>query len=107
MSSHQNIRDIRAIRGFSFALMQIVHLHERNTGGIVHPADEIVVVDFVRELSLGTALTFVHYHFGRWLIHFELGVRFLDLRSVFFQLGCEDLYLLLLLRNRCSQILNF
>ena len=41
------------------------------------------------------------------LIHFELGVYFLDLRSLLFNLGCERLYLLLSLRDRCSQVLNF
>src|SRR5206468_4599375 len=50
---------------------------------------------------------FVHNYFGRWLTHFELGTRFLDLRSLFFKLGCERLYLLLLLRDRCLQVLNF
>ena len=44
----------------------------------------------------------------RWrLIHLELGVHFLDLRSVVFKLGFECLYLLLLLRGRCPQGLNF
>ena len=46
-------------------------------------------------------------HFGRRLTHFELGVHFLDLRSVLFELGGERLYLLLLLRGRCPQVLNF
>src|SRR5207249_8565120 len=55
----------------------------------------------------GRALRFINNHFGRRLIHFELGVGFLDLRSVLVQLGCEHLYLLLLLRDRCSQVLNF
>src|SRR5947208_10352871 len=50
---------------------------------------------------------FVHNHFGPRLTHFELGVHFLDLRSVLFKLGCERLYLLLLLRGRCPQVLNF
>ena len=54
----------------------------------------------------GTALTFVHHHFGWRLCRFQLGVRFLDLRSVVFQLGCERFYLLLLLRDSCLQILN-
>ena len=53
------------------------------------------------------ALRFVHNHFGRRLTHLELGVHFLDLRSVLFKLGCERLYLLLLLRDRCLQVLNF
>lgn len=50
---------------------------------------------------------FVHNHFGRRATHFELIVRFLDLRGVLFQLGCERLYLFLLLRDRCPQVLNF
>src|SRR5882724_6692165 len=53
------------------------------------------------------SVRFVHNHFGLWLIHFELGTRFLDLRSVLFQLRGEPLYLLLLLRDRGSQVLNF
>ena len=52
------------------------------------------------------ALRFVHNHFGRRLIHFELGARFLDLRSLLFELGCERLYLLLLLRDGCLQALK-
>ena len=59
------------------------------------------------KLSSTNSLRFVHNHFGLWLIHFELGTRFLDLRSVVFQLGGEPLYLLLLLRDRGSQVLNF
>src|SRR5438552_2965295 len=54
----------------------------------------------------GTALRFVHNHFGCRLIHFELVVRFLDLRGVLFQLGGERFYLLLLLRDGCLQALN-
>ena len=50
-----------------------------------------------------SCLRFVHNRFGRRLIHFELGARFLDLRGVLFQLGRKRLYLLLLLRDRCSQ----
>ena len=44
-----------------------------------------------------------HNHFDLGLIHFELSVRFLDLRGVLFQLGCERLYLLLLPRDSCLQ----
>ena len=58
-------------------------------------------------LPAETALRFVvHNHFGLGLTHFELGVCFFDLRSVLFQLGCERLYLLLLLRNSCLQLLD-
>ena len=49
---------------------------------------------------------FVHDHFGRRLTHLELGVYFLDLRSLLFHLGREPLYLLLVLRDRCLQVLN-
>ena len=55
---------------------------------------------FLRELSREEQLLrFVHNHFGRRLIHFELGIGFLDLRIVLFQLGCEGLDLLLLLQR--------
>jgi len=50
---------------------------------------------------------FVHSHFGRRITHFKLIARFLDLRGVLFQLGCERLYLFSLLRGRCPQVLNF
>jgi hypothetical protein len=60
-----------------------------------------------RAVPEGTALRFVDNHFGRRLSHFELGIRFLDLRGVLFELGGERLYLLLLLRDRCPQVLNF
>ena len=52
-------------------------------------------------------LGFIRNHFGRRLVHFECGVGFLDLGGVLFQLGGERLDLLLLLRDRCSQVLNF
>ena len=35
----------------------------------------------------------------RWLIHFESGIHFLDLRDLLFNLGGEHLYLVLLLRD--------
>ena len=43
----------------------------------------------------GKALRFIHNHFGRRLIHFELGARFLDLRRLLFKLRCERIDLLL------------
>ena len=49
---------------------------------------------------------FLHYHSGRRLTDFELGVRFLDLHGVVFQLGGECRYFLLLLRDCCLQVLN-
>ena len=59
------------------------------------------------DFPLANSFRFIHNHFGRRLTHFELGVRFLDLRSLLFKLGCERLYLLLLLRDRRPQVLNF
>ena len=54
----------------------------------------------------GTALRLIHNHFDHGLIHFELSVRFLDLRGLLFKLGCERLYLLLLPRDGCLQALD-
>ncbi|PYJ89373.1 MAG: hypothetical protein DME20_08315 [Verrucomicrobia bacterium] len=52
-------------------------------------------------------LRFVHDYFWRRLIHFELGADFLNLRGLLFELGGETLYLFLLLRDDCLQVLNF
>jgi len=41
------------------------------------------------------------------LNHFNLGAHSLDLGGLLFELGCESLYLFLLLRDRCFQLLNF
>jgi hypothetical protein len=38
---------------------------------------------------------------------FKLRAHLLDLRGLLSELGCERLYLLLLLRDRCFQLLNF
>ena len=38
---------------------------------------------------------------------FKLGTHFLDLGGLLSELGCESLYLFLLLRDRCLQLLNF
>jgi hypothetical protein len=59
------------------------------------------------DFPLANSFRFIRNHLGRGLIHFELGARFLDLRSLLFELGCERLYLLLLLRDRRPQVLNF
>jgi len=45
--------------------------------------------------------------FATWLAYLELGAHFLDLRALFFEQGCESLYLFLLLRDGCFQLLNF
>ena len=81
----------------NFVLMQVVHLHERDSGGVFTPRTKASLIDFPREISPRTDSRFVHSYFGRRLIHFELGVRFLDLRSVLIELGHENFYLLLLL----------
>ena len=54
------------------------------------------------------------YHPGRRLDQFNLGAHFLDLGGLLTELGCESLYLFLLLRerclllrDRCLQLLNF
>ena len=39
--------------------------------------------------------------------HLKLGAHFLDLGGLLSELGCQSLYLLLLLRDRCLQLLNF
>ena len=43
----------------------------------------------------------------RRLIHFEPGIHFVNLRDLLLNPGGEDLYLVLLLRDGCLQILNF
>ena len=45
-------------------------------------------------------------HFCRRLTHFDLGIHLLDLCGLLFQLRCGRLYLLLLLRERCLQVLD-
>ena len=46
-------------------------------------------------------------HLWRRFARFKLSAHFLDLRSLLFELGRENLYLFLLLRGRCLQVLNF
>ncbi len=59
------------------------------------------------DFPLANSFRFIRNHLGRWLAHFKQGARFLDLRSLLFELACERLYLLLLLRDRRPQVLNF
>ena len=49
----------------------------------------------------------VHDHFRGGLARFKLRAHFLDLRGLLFKLGRENLYLFLLLRDLCLQLLNF
>ena len=60
-----------------------------------------------------TVLSILH-HSGRRPDQFNLGAHFLDLGGLLSELGCESLYLFLLLRDRCLllrdrclQLLNF
>ena len=53
------------------------------------------------------ALRFVRDYLRRRFAHFNPGAHFLDLRGLLFELGREGLYLFLLLRDRCFQLLNF
>jgi hypothetical protein len=57
--------------------------------------------------GLDRSLRFVRDHFCRQLGHLELRTHLLDLRGLLFQLGCEDLYSLLLLGDCGLQSLNF
>src|SRR5437762_5800704 len=52
------------------------------------------------------ALASVDY-LRRGLTHFKPGTHFLDLGGLVLELGCESLYLFLLLSDRCLQLLNF
>ena len=54
----------------------------------------------------GAALGIVD-HSRRGFACFNLGAHFLDLGGLLSELGCESLYLFLLLRDRCLQLLNF
>src|SRR6476620_963894 len=47
------------------------------------------------------------YHSRRRLDQFNLRAHFLDLGGLLPELGCQSLYLLLLLRYRCLQLVNF
>ena len=60
-----------------------------------------------------TVLLILHYSW-RGANHLKLSAYFLNLVCLIFDLGCESLYLflllrdlVLLLRNRCLQLLNF
>ena len=41
------------------------------------------------------------------MVHFKLRAHLLDLCGLLAELGSESLYLFLLLRDRCLQLLNF
>ena len=61
----------------------------------------------MNSFSKNPALRFFHNHFCRCPTHLEPGPRFLDLTGLLFEPDCEHLYLLLLLRDRGLQLLNF
>ena len=52
-------------------------------------------------------LLIVNGHLLRRLTYLDLCAHLLDLRGLLSELGCESLYLFLLLRDRCLQLLNF
>ena len=61
-----------------------------------------------------SALLIAHYCSRRRVLQLKLGAHSLDLRGLLFELGRENLhlfplllYLFLLLRDRCFQLLNF
>src|SRR2546423_5722885 len=56
--------------------------------------------------ALISMLRFVDNHRGCRFAHLQVGVYFLDLRGLVFELGSEHLYLLLLPRDGCLQALN-
>jgi len=55
----------------------------------------------------GAALLIVVDHFRRGLAHLNLGAHLLDLCGLLSELRRESLYLFMLLRDRCLQLLNF
>src|SRR5437762_9709945 len=72
-----------------------------------------LVLGHTRPIYFAT-LRFIRDDLRRRLVHFNLGAHFLDLRRLLFELGHENLYLflllanlLLLLRRRHLQLLNF
>ena len=52
-------------------------------------------------------LRFVRDYLWRRFAHFNPGAHFLDLCGLLLELDRESLYLFLLLRDRCLQLLNF
>ena len=56
--------------------------------------------------SCWAALLIVQDRLRCGLAQFKLGTHFLDFGSLLSELGCESLYLFLLLRDRCLQPLN-
>src|SRR4030095_13334173 len=69
-------------------------------------AINIVLRFFIFLISFSYFGQLVHNYSGSWLTHFELGIHFLHFRDLLLELGGERLYLLLLLRDRCLQVLN-
>src|SRR5438094_5986046 len=59
------------------------------------------------KLSGAPGLLVVCDRLGRWFAQLNVRADFLDLGGLLFELGCESLYLFLLLRDRCLQLLNF
>ena len=53
-----------------------------------------------------TALSILHDS-RRGANHLKLSAHFVNLLGLLSELGCEGLYLFLLLRDRCLQLLNF
>ena len=53
-----------------------------------------------------TALSILHDS-RRGANHLKLSAHVLNLGGLLFDLGCENIYLFLLLRDRCLQLLNF
>src|SRR6266566_5169621 len=53
-----------------------------------------------------TALSILHDS-RRGANHLKLSAHFVNLLGLLSELGCESLYLFLLLRDRCLQLLNF
>ena len=57
--------------------------------------------------ALSNSLLVIRSQSWRVLSDLNLRAHLLDLRGLLFELGCESLYLFLLLRDRCFQLLNF
>ena len=79
---------------------------EQNCKRIVRP-----IVFLAEKSKLGAAATPAQSPAatvrGAGLLSWICALTLLDLRGLLFELGCESLYLFLLLRDRCLQLLNF